>query len=168
MKSIKTIILVIALAFSFGATAQRSNASHKNNGKAHGNKHVAKSNYGSMDYYYELAYNDARYEQQYRARSAKDAKEFWKARKKYEKELMKRDRKAYKAYLKAKIQTYASHYDHCDSHCYHGDDYYSHASFYYNGYDNYYDRYPRGNRTTVRVSTPSVRISTPNLSIGIF
>src|SRR5690554_4755715 len=102
MKSIKTIVLLIALVFSFGATAQRSNASHKNNGVAQGNDHVNHRKHGNMDDYHKLAFNDARYEQQYRARSAKEAKEFWKARKKYEKEMMKRDKKAYKAYLKAK------------------------------------------------------------------
>lgn len=113
-------------------------------------------------YYEQRALEDAKYEQEFAAETEADEKEFWDDQKQYEKDLKKRDRKAYRAYMKGKKDAYAEHYEHCDNHCHHSDHYYSHATFYYYGYNDrrYYRQSPRGTsvRTNVRLSTPRVRV----------
>ncbi|MGM5470079.1 hypothetical protein ACS386_07350 [Flavobacteriaceae bacterium LMO-SS05] len=110
-------------------------------------------------YYEQRAEEDAKYEQKFTADSKKDEQQFWEDQKNYEKDLKKRDRKAYRAYMNGKRDAYAEHYNHCDHSCHHSDYYYNHASFYYHRYY-YYDRYPNRNSTStsVRIGTPSVRL----------
>ena len=115
-----------------------------------------------MTYYQKRAKEDAVYEQRFEAASEEENEAFWDEQESYEKDLKKRDRKAYRAYMKGKRDAYQEHYEHCDSHCHHDAHYYHHASFYYYGYRNhyYYDRYPRGSsiHTRVRIGAPSVRL----------
>lgn len=113
-----------------------------------------------LSYYEQRAREDAQYEQSL-ALEEDEAADFWKDQERYEKELKKKDRSAYKAYMKGKRDAYAEHYDHCDHHCHHGNHYYYHATFYYHGYhrDYYYRNPPRSSiRTGIRVGTPSVRV----------
>ncbi|GGW21829.1 hypothetical protein GCM10007383_00590 [Arenibacter certesii] len=113
-----------------------------------------------ISYYEQRAIEDARYEQTQNL--DEDAEEeFWEDQKEYERDLKKRDKKAYKAYLKGKNDAYAQHRKHCDSHCHHSRHYHTQTSFYYYNNTNYGNRRPY-NRTTIStgigVRMPSVRI----------
>ncbi|AIY12917.1 hypothetical protein [Cellulophaga baltica] len=109
-------------------------------------------------YYKQRALEDAKYEQEFTADDKITEEEFWDEQQAYEKDLKKRDRKAYRAYMKGKRDAYAEHYNHCDDHCHHSTHYYSHATYYYYGYNRNY--YRPSNRTTIRTSVrvPSVRV----------
>ena len=108
-------------------------------------------------YYKKRAKEDAKFEQKYKATSKKDEKKFWKEQKEYEKDLKKKDKLAYEAYMQGKRDAYAEHKTNCNHHCDHGHYYHSHASFYYHYEYRSKPRYRR-NRTTVRLGVPSVRI----------
>ncbi len=112
-----------------------------------------------LSYYEERAREDAKYEQSLSAKEEADEADFWKDQEEYEEELKRRDKSAYKAYMKGKRDAYKEHYSDCDHHCHHGAHYYSHATFYYHGYYRGYER-PSRTRiyTGVRIGTPSVRI----------
>ncbi|MFH4963948.1 hypothetical protein V8G69_03010 [Gaetbulibacter sp. M235] len=151
MKSFKTLTFILAFGVSFITNAQKPEASNE--------KKASKESY-----YRKRALEDAKYEQQFSAETKAEEETFWKDQQNYENNLKKKDRKAYKAYMKGKEDAYASHYAHCDHHCHHSDYYYHQATFYYYGYDRYYyERYPRRNT----IST-SVRVSTPSVSLGLF
>ncbi|MCM4166407.1 hypothetical protein KCTC52924_03340 [Arenibacter antarcticus] len=144
MKRIHFSTLVSLLFISVGAIAQAEKANKIEN----------------RSYYEQRAIEDAKYEQTQQL--DKDAEEdFWEDQKEYDRKLKKRDKKAYKAYLKGKRDAYSEHRQHCDSHCHHSQHYHSYASFYY--YNNaHYGNHRPHNRTTIRtgvgVRMPSVRI----------
>ena len=113
-----------------------------------------------LSYYEQRAKEDAQFEQSQEL-AAEEEEEFWDSQKEYERKLKKRDKKAYKAYMKGKRDAYAEHRNHCDDHCHHSSHYHAHASFYYYNHNHYrYRSYPH--RTTVStrigISAPSVRI----------
>lgn len=115
------------------------------------------SNEDQLSYYEKRAMEDAEYEQSLTMANEEDEADFWNDQKQYEKDLKKRDRKAYKAYMKGKQDAYAEHARYCDNHCHHSGQYHYHASFYYSHYR--YDHPPRRSvRTGVRIGTPSVRL----------
>ncbi|MFC4721049.1 hypothetical protein ACFO5O_01845 [Geojedonia litorea] len=144
MKTIKFFIIVFVASIFTTVNAQEEGKSIEKETK--------------MSYYEQRALEDAKFEQEFKSENKKDEERFWKDQKSYEDKLKKRDRKAYKAYMKGKRDAYAEHYNHCDHSCYHSDHYYHHASFYYHRY--YYEPYPRRTtmRTNIRVGVPSVRI----------
>ena len=149
MKIFKTVTFILAIGFSFIIQAQEAETDNK-------------APVDKKSYYEKRAAEDAKYEQQFVSKNKEDEETFWDDQKAYEKDLKKKDRKAYRAYMQGKKDAYAEHYDHCNHHCHHSEYYYHHASFYYYRYDGYYyDRYPkRGTsvRTNVRLSTPRVRV----------
>jgi hypothetical protein len=146
MKLLKTSIFILTIGLSFSINAQDSDFEDK------------------KSYYEKRALEDAKYEQEFNAVNENEEEAFWEEQKDYEKDLKKRDRKAYRAYIKGKRDAYAEHYDHCDSHCHHGHHYYHHASFYYYRYDGYYyNRYP-SRRSTI---SSRFRLNTPNVSLGL-
>ncbi|HMB99537.1 MAG TPA: hypothetical protein VKN14_00715 [Flavobacteriaceae bacterium] len=150
MKTIKIVIFIIAISISFLAQAQDFETSNK-------------TQIDKQSYYKQRAEEDAKFEQQFNAETETDEKAFWKEQKNYERNLKRKDKKAYKAYMKGKRDAYASHYNHCNNHCHHSDYYYHHASFYYYRYDGYYHkRYPRRSLIKTRVS-----IGSPRVGIGI-
>ncbi|TJY37209.1 hypothetical protein [Pontimicrobium aquaticum] len=118
-----------------------------------------------LSYYEQRAKEDAKFEQELKAKTEKESAEFWENQKQYEEDLKKRDRKAYRAYIKGKRDAYAEHYAHCGTHCHHSDYYHHHVSFYYYGYNNnhYYNSYPRRNAINTRI-----KIGTPRVRLGIF
>ena len=111
-------------------------------------------------YYENRAREDAAFEQRFKAESAEEENEFWEEQQAYEKNLKKRDRKAYRAYMRGKRAAYREHIQYCNAHCHHSAFYYEHASFYYHGYYGYGRRYPasHGVRARVRLGTPAIRI----------
>ncbi|MFV9550166.1 hypothetical protein [Algibacter sp. PT7-4] len=149
MKTIKTSIFILAIGLSFTINAQDTEVK-------------SETKIDKKSYYEKRAAEDAKYEQQFKAESEKESKAFWNEQKAYEKDLKKKDRQAYKAYMKGKRDAYAEHYNHCNSHCHHEHSYYNHAAYYYYRYDNYYyNRYPRRStsiNTNVRLNTPRVRV----------
>lgn len=147
MKLFKTAISILIIGSSFTMNAQE----------------VSKEKEETMDktsYYEKRAKEDAKFEQEFKVETEGEAEEFWEEQEAYEKDLKKRDRKAYRAYMKGKRDAYAEHYEHCNHHCHHGSHYYHHASFYYYRYDPYYYHRPRRSSvsTGVRMNVPSVRI----------
>jgi hypothetical protein len=109
-------------------------------------------------YYKQRAKEDAKFEQEYKAKSKKEQRKFWKEQKAYERDLKEKDKIAYEAYMQGKRDAYAEHNEHCNHHCSHGYYYHSHARYYYT-YE--YRRQPRYNssiNTRVRISAPRIRI----------
>ncbi|WP_026808876.1 hypothetical protein [Arenibacter latericius] len=115
-----------------------------------------------LSYYEQRAIEDAKYEQTQNL-DEDEEEEFWEDQKEYERNLKKRDRRAYRAYLKGKRDAYAEHRQHCDSHCHHSRHYHSHASFYYYNNAHYSDRRPY-NRTTI---STGVGIRMPSIRVGL-
>ena len=105
-------------------------------------------------YYKKRAIEDAKFEQDFKAKTKKEEKQFWKDQKAYEKDLKKRDKEAYNAYMQGKRDAYKEHQNHCTHHCNHGFYYHNHATYYYH-YE--YRRQPRRS-TNIRIGTPRVRI----------
>ncbi|WP_242205955.1 hypothetical protein [Aestuariivivens insulae] len=150
MKTFKALVWSLIIGASLSVYAQEPEA-------------VDKKPVDKKTYYQNRAAEDAKFEQQFEAESKAEEEAFWEEQKYYEKDLKKRDKKAYRAYMKGKRDAYAEHYEHCDHHCHHGYYYYHHASFYYYGYhDYYYERYPRRRSVTV-----GARINTPRVSLGL-
>lgn len=151
MKIFKTSVFIIVLSFSFVIQAQDSESSNE-------------TKIDKKSYYQKRALEDAKYEQQFSAETKAEEETFWKDQKNYESDLKRKDRKAYKAYMKGKKDAYAEHYEHCSHNCHHSDYYYHHATFYYYRYDGYYyERYPRRSTINTRVN-----VSTPNVRLGLF
>ena len=146
MKKLNLIPLLI-LVFTVGVKAQESD----------------KNNVEAKSYYEQRAQQDAKYEQDFIADNVEKEESFWDDQKQYEKDLKKRDRKAYRAYMKGKRDAYAEHYSQCNTHCHHSDHYYSHATFYYNGYNRNY--YRSSNSTSVRTN---VQWNTPRIGVSLF
>lgn len=142
MKKVHFLLTAILLAVTFTAVAQEKEVTEKE----------------KLSYYEQRAKEDAAYEQSTEV-TIEEEEEFWEGQKAYEKNLKKRDKKAYKAYMKGKRDAYVEHAAHCNSHCHHSDYYHSHTTYYYS-YNNY-RRAPRRStvvRTNVGVRVPSVRI----------
>ncbi|RKR13494.1 hypothetical protein CLV91_2214 [Maribacter vaceletii] len=110
-----------------------------------------------ISYYEQRAKEDAAYEQSTKI-TVEEEEEFWEDQKAYEKNLKKRDRKAYRAYMRGKRDAYAEHAEYCDSHCHHSPHYHSHARFYYSSHYRSEPRRTTVVRTNVGVNVPSVRI----------
>lgn len=145
MKRLHFLLTTAFVVMSFGLTAQETEAGSEE----------------KLSYYEKRAREDAQFEQSQKLENEKEEEEFWEDQKEYEKKLKKRDRKAYKAYMKGKRDAYAEHEQHCDSHCHHSSRYHYHASFYYHGHDHYeYRRSPRRTsvRTNVGIGLPSIRV----------
>ena len=141
IKSIFTIILFFSATFIFAQDSEK------------------KSKADIKRYYQQRAKEDAKFEQDFKGISKADENKFWKEQKEYEKELKKRDRVAYKAYLQGKKDAYSEHYEHCNNHCEHSTHYQYHANFYYYGYYNNERRpYRRTSHTSIKIGTPSVRL----------
>ena len=141
MRTNKIVLTLLIFGFSFAIYAQEKDS--------------------KVSYYQARAEEDAKFEQQFKAEDKEDEEKFWKEQKRYEKDLKKKDKVAYNAYMEGKRDAYREHYGHCDHHCHHSDHYYSHATFYYYGYhDHYYYRRPAssGISTNVRIGTPTVRL----------
>ena len=149
MSIFKTSLFTLAICFSLTIQAQDAQIENK-------------TTIDKKSYYEKRALEDAQYEQQFTAKTKAEEKAFWKAQKTYEKDLKRKDKKAYKAYLKGKEDAYAEHYQHCDHHCHHSDHYYSHASFYYYRYDTNYRRQPQPSTINTQI-----RVNTPGVSLGL-
>ncbi|MFD1163914.1 hypothetical protein [Hwangdonia seohaensis] len=150
MTLFKSIVLIAALSFSFAIQAQEAEVSNE-------------TKMDKKSYYQKRAQEDAKFEQEFSAKTEAEEEAFWKEQKAYEKDLKRRDRKAHKAYMKGKRDAYAEHYEHCNHHCHHSDYYYHHATVYYYRYDGHYShRYPRRNTVTTRIN-----VSTPRIGLGL-
>ncbi len=115
-----------------------------------------------MSYYQKRGAEDAQYELVFTAKTKAEEKAFWKEQKEYEKALKQKDRKAYRAYMASKKESYAEHYDHCGGYCHHDPMFYTYAGYYYYGYEQpyYYQRNysPSTVNTRISVGTPSLRL----------
>lgn len=112
-------------------------------------------------YYEQRAREDAVYEQSLQASELEDEEDFWESQQVYEKNLKKRDRKAYRAYMKGKRTAYAEHAEHCDHHHHHSVHFYYYAGHYYSSpryssYRSYY--YNPGTRVSVHAPAIGVRV----------
>ncbi len=148
MKRINFLSLLSLLFITVGAFAQEKDTDEKD----------------SPSYYEQRGMEDAEYEQSLQLAEAEE-EEFWEEQKAYERKLKKRNRKAYKAYLKGKRDAYAEHRQHCNAHCHHSSHYHSNASFYY--YHNAHYRPHRPYRgTTIRTGV-GVRMPNAIIRVGI-
>jgi hypothetical protein len=145
MKKLNVLSGLVIFAFTFSLNAQNNES----------------TNVDSKSYYEQRALEDAKYEQELVVGSIEEEQEFWEDQKQYEKDLKKRDKKAYRAYIKGKRDAYQEHYEYCSSHCHHGQHYYTHATYYYYGYNRRH--YYRSSNSGVRT-----RVSLPRVSIGLF
>ncbi|MCQ0110422.1 hypothetical protein [Zhouia amylolytica] len=118
-----------------------------------------KENEDPLSYYEKRAREDAEYEQSLASQHVEDEELFWKDQKAYEKNLKKRDKKAYKAYMKGKEAAYKEHQDSCDSSCHHSHYYHHYTSFYY-----YEERRPY--RSPYRNANIRLRMSSLNVGVG--
>ncbi|MET6991197.1 hypothetical protein [Sediminicola arcticus] len=144
MKQIQTLMALGLFIGSFSAFAQNEEGNEEQ----------------KLSYYEQRAQQDATYEQELRTENEEEAEEFWEDQQAYEKDLKKRDKRAYKAYMKGKRDTYQEHACHCN-HDHHS------AHFYY--YADYYYSSPRYYRSSPRRSTIStgVRVGAPRVRLGI-
>ena len=155
MKLNKIYPLIVLLIFSFASFGQEDNSKTK------------KEDIDIATYYEQRAKQDAEFEQNFRAESKAEERKFWKQQKRYERELRRRDREAYHAYMQGKHDAYMEHHANCHANCYHGYYYRDHAHYYMYGYYGnhfYYHRYPR-NRSTIRTN---VRVNSPRIRLGVF
>ncbi|MBD0832265.1 hypothetical protein [Aestuariibaculum sediminum] len=151
MKLIQTTTLLIVLSISVSIHAQD-------------NPKEKQSKPDKTTYYKTRAIEDAKFEQSYKAENKTEAELFWESQEAYENNLKKRDKKAYKAYMKGKQEAYAEHYKHCDQHCHHSNHYYHRATMYYYGYhDHYYYHSPRR-----RTLSTKINLGSSGLRLGVF
>lgn len=142
MKTIR-IILSVSIFFLFGMLNSQENKTEK-------------VKLSKEAYYENRAKEDAKFEQQFRPKSKKEERKFWKEQKSYEKDLKERDEEAYEAYMQGKRDAYREYRNHCNNNCHHSHYYHSQTSFYYR-YEYY--RQPRySSGTSIRVGTPRIRI----------
>ncbi|MFV8357159.1 hypothetical protein ACNQGB_13345 [Flavobacterium sp. XS1P32] len=155
MKTIKSLLILLFLGIIATAHAQEASVKSETNINVNTDK---------ITYYQQRGREDATYELTFTAQTKAEEKAFWKEQKEYEKELKKKNRKAYQAYIASKEDVYTTHHSHCDSHCQHSDAFYGHAGFYYYEYDQ--KNYQR------RPSTTSVRtqigVRAHSLRLGLF
>jgi hypothetical protein len=154
MKTIQSIFLALTISLTANIHSQSAKASSNTQLEIKQNS----------SYYQLKGREDARIEQEFKATNKREERSFWNEQKEYEKSLKSRDRRAYKVYIEAKNDSYASHYHSCDGSCYHSDYYYQHAGFYYYEY-----RQPRYNNTSTRTTiNTNVGVSTPRVRLGLF
>lgn len=109
----------------------------------------------SPESYYEArAREDAAYELALQE-DAEDEADFWQSQEDYEKALKKRDKQAYRAYMRGKRDAYREHASHCGSHCHHGHHFEYRATYYYS---DYYRRPYHSRGIGIQVGSPRVRI----------
>ena len=152
MKTIKSLLILLFLGIIVTAHAQEASVKSETNINVNTDK---------ITYYQQRGREDANYELTFTAQTKAEEKAFWKEQKEYEKELKKKNRKAYQAYIASKEDVYTTHHSHCDSHCHHSDAFYGYAGFYYYEYDQRnYQRRPSNTsaRTQIGVRAPSVRV----------
>jgi hypothetical protein len=153
MKTIQSLFLVLALSLITSIQAQATKVEYKS-------QVAVKQN---NSYYQQRAREDAQLEQEFKANSKKEERAFWKEQKEYEKNLKSQDRRAYRVYIEAKNDAYASHYHNCDGTCHHSDFYYQNAGYYYSAY-----RQPRYSGTSTRATiNTNIGISTPAVRLGL-
>ena len=145
MKYFGFFTTLLALIFSTALTAQEKETQH--------------TELDRDSYYEQRAREDAEYEQALAMRNEEDEKDFWKDQERYEKDLRKRDKKAYRAYMKGKRDAYAEHAAHCDHYCHHSDHYHRQAQMYCTYHEYHYPRRSTVVQTGVRVATPRVGLS---------
>ncbi len=87
-------------------------------------------NVKNMDFYLELGFKDAIYEQTMGSISHEDEVDFWKDQKSFELQLKRKDPVAHQNYLNGKHIAYGQHKKHCNESCGHSDLYLRQASFY--------------------------------------
>lgn len=155
MKIVKALVIITVFAFLQNVSAQEAKASTNDSVQI---KH-------SVSYYEERGAEDAQYELNFESKKSKsEDRVFWNEKQAYEKELKRKNRRAYRSYLQGKRDGYAAHYDHCDSHCHHSDYWYQHADYYYYKYRE--PRYEdRSSRTSVNTQ---IRVSAPRVRLGLF
>ena len=154
MKTIQALFLLSALSLYSNIEAQAT--------KVNATSQVEIKQNSS--YYQQRAREDAQHEQEFKAKSKKEERAFWKEQKEYEKNLKSENRRAYKVYIEAKNDAYATHYHSCNGDCYHSDYYYQNAGYYYYGY-----REPRYHNTSSRTTiNTNVGVSTPRVKLGLF
>lgn len=152
MKTIKYLMILLFLGAIATVQAQEGNVKSKTN---------ININSDEITYYQQRGREDANYELTFKAKTKAEEKAFWKEQKEYEKDLKKKNRKAYRTYIASKEDVYTSHHFHCDANCHHSDSFYGHAGFYYYGYDqrNYHRRPSNTSvNTQIGVRAPSVRL----------
>lgn len=153
MKTILSILTFVLLS-SLNINAQEMSMKSETNIKTSTDK---------MSYYQKRGAEDAQYELGFTAKTKAEEKAFWKEQKEYEKALKQKDRKAYRAYMASKKESYTEHYYHCDGHCHHDPMFYTYAGYYYYGYERpYYQRSYSPNTVNTRIS-----VGTPSLRLGL-
>lgn len=155
MKKIKALVIIMAGGLIINVNAQESKSV---------DDLKKQSEPDTATYYEQRAYEDAKYEQEFNAKNEREDKSFWKEQKKYEKQLKKNNKIAYRAYIQGKKDAYAEHHQHCN-HNHHSDYFYTNTQFYYYEYEN---RRNYDNRPYRPVISTPVRVSTPRIRLGIF
>lgn len=149
MKTIKTILALFFLGTIGTVQAQENNVQAET----------------KITYYQQRGAEDAKFEMEFTAKTKAEEKAFWKEQKEYEKELKKKNRKGYRAYMARKKEAYTEHYYHCNEHCHHNNSFYNHAAFYYYQYDRpNYQRVPT--RTSVNTQI-GVGVPVPSVRLGL-
>ncbi|MDI6049123.1 hypothetical protein QLS31_04715 [Flavobacterium sp. XS2P24] len=152
MKAIKYLMILLFSGTIVTVQAQEGNVKSETN---------INVNSDQITYYQQRGSEDANYELTFKAKTKAEEKAFWKEQKEYEKDLKKKNRKAYRAYIASKQDVYTMHHSHCDIHCHHSDSFYGHAGFYYYEYDQRnYQRRPSNTsvNTQIGVRAPSIRL----------
>lgn len=111
-------------------------------------------------YYQVRAKEDAAYEQSVKFKDNADEEDFWKDQKRYEKELKRRNKKAFVVYMNSKKDAYTTHSKNCSDACQHNENFHRHT-FYYHSYEKAF--YPR--RLVMGAQLP---VDTPRVSSGNF
>jgi hypothetical protein len=114
---------------------------------------VETKNEAIVSYYEKRGKEDAAFEQSITVEEKQDEAAFWAEQKAYEKELKRKDKKAYRAYMRGKKDAYAEHATHCSNECHHSDYYHSHVHFYYQHHSQ--------QKSQTRIST-NLRLRTPS------
>jgi hypothetical protein len=155
MKTIKTLLVLLFLGTIATVQAQEARVESEIS---------INSNPDKITYYQQRGSEDANYELTFKAKTKAEEKAFWKEQKEYEKELKKKNRKAYQAYIARKQDVYTVHHSHCDAHCHHSDSFYGHAGFYYYEYD---QRNYQGRPSNTSVNT-QIGVRAPSVRLGLF
>jgi hypothetical protein len=152
MKTIKVLLVLFFLGAIATVNAQETSVESETS---------INTNADKTTYYQQRGSEDANYELTFKAKTKAEERAFWKEQKEYEKDLKKKNRKAYQVYIASKQDVYTTHHSHCDAHCHHSDSFYGHARFYYYEYDQRnYQRAPSNTsvNTQIGVRAPSVRL----------
>jgi hypothetical protein len=159
MKTIKSLLILLFSGTIATVHAQEASVKSETN---------INTNLDKITYYQQRGSEDANYELTFKAKTKTEEKAFWKEQKEYEKELKKKNRKAYRAYIASKEDVYTTHHSHCDAHCHHSDSFYGHAGFYYYEYDqrNHQRNYQR--RPSNTSVNPQIGVRAPSVRLGIF